>query len=298
MRPNTYLSTLWNTITSPKYYIDILNTKFGFSVRFLLVSYLLLAAVSGVLFALFDAADLQQKVDQSIQKVSTEFPANYSAEWNGLKIVPTSTAGATTTLTLPLPALREFQQSPPLLAQLNPTVTSVAEIAAHTQKPSFFFIGNHELYMSQPNDTWKTMPLTALLPTSSFHLDKQAVSQYIPSVQQQVDQSLKLLPFLISIVFFFLTLPLRLISMCLDTLLIYLVVRMTGLPISFKKAVQLSLHIMVVAEIISLLTATVAQDLPMFSLTFWLYTLIVYWQLRHIKALPLNVVGHQDKDRW
>ena len=82
----------------------------------------------------------------------------------------------------------------------------------------------------------------------------------------------------------------------IDSILIFFVIRVMGLPLGYKKVAQISLHVTVVAELLTVLTSNITRSVPMFSFACWGYTIFIYWNLRNVKALTANEVERLNKE--
>lgn len=292
MRPVTFLRTLYNTISSPSYYIDVLNVRFWFSVRFTIVSYLLLALLAAVLFTISDVPILEKSITTYIDEQVDRFPSDHTLAWNGLRLNSTFSE----TYTLPFPELPNLVNNPPLLLQLNTNVKDVADILTHSEEPSLFFVGERELYLSQLGGEWSSLPLNEILPASESELNKEQLTREKPQYIEVARTNIRRLPMLFPFFFFLVSFPLRMFNILLDTAVIFFTTKLLGYPLPFRKNFQISMHIAIAAELLTILTAQFATGLPMFTLTFWAYTVAVYWKLRHVQILPIDVLVDQDKD--
>lgn len=281
MRPETFIKSFIGTLTNPKYYVDVLNVRMWFSVRFLLLSYLVLSLLATVIFTLIDIPKLRQSLSTFITESAQQFPQQGSISWNGLSVE----MSGMDKYSLPFPNLPDAVGTPPTLLEVNPSVTDVNQISQSGDERSLVVIGEKTAYLAQPGGGWTDFPLTDLLSSDEFTISKESVTREAPSYQERLQTTLRALPFLFLAFFFFISFPLRLLTVVIDSLLIYFMIKISGLPLTLKKVIQLSMHIMVAAELITILTANFSSDLQMFSLAFWGYTFIIYWNLRHIKAL-------------
>jgi hypothetical protein len=198
---------------------------------------------------------------------------------------------------LKFPELPDLSGNPPLLAQIHPAVTNQKEIPSYSKHPSLLFVGQTEIYVAQPGGEWSTVSLGELLGTQSFSITKDFLQNEASQIRESAQQGTRLLPFIFPLFFFFISFPLRVLNVFLDTIVIYLCVKILGFPLNFKKTFQLSLHICVAAELATILTANFAKGLPMFSIAFWAYVVVVFWNLRHIQALPIDALVDREKDQ-
>src|ERR1700690_2872459 len=83
MKPRTYLHTFFNTLASPRYYIEILNLKMSFSWRFFLMSYFLLSILSTIFFITMDIPVWQKTATAFAQEIQTNYPDSLEFHWDG-----------------------------------------------------------------------------------------------------------------------------------------------------------------------------------------------------------------------
>ena len=237
--------------------------------------------LAAVFFTLLDIPILRHSLTTFITQSTQEFPEAGSISWNGLSM---SMSGMER-YSLPFPNFPDASGTPPTLLEVNPGITEVNQISQSGDERSLVVIGEKTVFLSQPGGGWTDFPLTDLLSSEEFTISKESVVREAPTYQDRLQTTLRALPFLFLAFFFFVSFPLRLLTVVIDSLLIYFMIKISGLPLTLKKVLQLSMHIMVAAELISILTANFSGGLQMFSLAFWGYTFIIYWNLRHIKAL-------------
>lgn len=286
MRPSTYFHALVNTFSSAQYYLDILNAKFSFSLRFFLVSYVFLAILAAIFFSVFDAPRYAQQFHNDLSQLENHFPADLNLAWNGQELKTTPAQP----ITLPYPSfLPKNDTLPTVFGIIDSSTNSPDETLKKMQTRSFFFVAQKKLFVTAGATSWSDMDLKDLPGfDTSFVIDKQSLPNFIKTWQTDFEDSLRLLQFVYPIMFFLVFLPVRFFQTFLDAILIFYFLRLAGNNFTFKKVYQLSLHLTVVAETIRILTGhLVGQfDIPMFSFAFWGYFFIVWLQLRNVRMIP------------
>lgn len=257
------------------------------------MSYILFTLLATALFTVLDVPKIKNTLDSYVSEQVHAFPEEHQLDWDG----STLRTNFTETYSLPFPKLPDLRETPPSLLQLNSAVNNHADIAQHLKQRSFFFVGSTQLFIAQPGGQWSAMPLTEVVQNTPVLLTRQTLEDQKQTYISDVESVVRLLPLVFPVFFFAISFPLRLLTVVIDTIILFLCARLMGFPLPFRKSLQISFHIMTVAELVTVLTAPISTDLPMFSITFWIYTLIVYWHLRHIQALPIGVVFDQDKDQ-
>lgn len=293
MHLSTFWHTFFNTLTNPKYYVDILNSRLRTTVRFLVMSYLLLSVLAASIVSLVELPKLTNSLQTYLNQVATEFPEQQELSWNGLQLtskVPGSQ------LILGFPYLPDTNGVPNRLLIVDTTIENANQIPSLKEdERSVFVIGKQRIFIAQPSGGWSDMLLTDVLTSDSFAISKASLVESLPDYQKQLTNLMRILPIVFFAFFFLVAFPLRVLNVLLDSLMVYLIVRLFRLPLGFKKVIQLSLHIAVAAELVAILTAQFSSGLPMFSIAFWGYMMLVYWQLRNVKALSLIEEVRQGK---
>jgi len=287
MRLETFLKTFASSISNPKYYVDVLNVRMWFTLRFLLCSYVLITLIAAVLFSIVDVPKLRGSLTSFITTGIDQYPKNQTISWNGLMV----NMSGSEKYSLAFPNFPDLQNAPAQLLEVNPSITEVTQISQTESQRSLVVIGKQTAYLAQPGGGWSELALTDILTSDTFEITSANLTTDRNMYLDRLNSTLRALPFLFTGFFFFVSLPLRLFSVLIDSILIYFMVRISNIPLSFKKVLQISLHVTVAAELLTVLTANFSQGLQMFSLTFWGYSFLIYWNLRHIKSLkPIETV--------
>lgn len=259
-----------------------------FTIRFLICSYVLMTLLGTFIFATIDLPKLRASLTNFITTGVDQFPQDLTISWDGLKL----TMDGATKYVLPFPKLPDAVDAPPKLLELNTSINEPQQISQTQSERSLVVIGAKTAYVAQPGGGWSDLPLTDLLDSNAFSITKANLTTDRQLYLDRLATTLRALPVLFIGFFFFVSFPFRILSVLLDTLLIFFMIKLSRLPLSLKKVAQISLHVTVAAELITVLTANFSNGLQMFSLAFWGYTFIIYWNLRHIKALtPTEAEG-------
>ena len=255
------------------------------------MSYILFTALATGMFIILDVPKIQSTLESYVSQQITAFPEYHQLDWDGTAL----RANFTETYPIPFPALPDLKETPPLFLQINPAVNSAAEIAQQLKQRSFFFVGSSQLFIAQPDNQWSAMPLSEVLQSTPALVTRQTLDDQKQTYISYLQSAVRLLPLIFPFFYLVVTFPFRLLTVVIDTVILFLCARLMGYPLPFKKTVQISFHIMTVAELVTVLTANFTTELPMFNITFWIYTVIIYWHLRHIQALPIGAVFDREK---
>ena len=289
MKLRTYCHALINTFSSALYYVDILNTKFSFSIRFFLISYFLLGIIGAKFFWSRVVPWLRNEIATSLEDFQQHFPPYLQVTWDGeqLQTVPTAP------LTIPYPQFVPSDGLPSELAIIN-----VLASAPPSSTPALLFVTKNTLFGFQGDNQWTELPLKDIPQLNqAFTITTETLPAFIDQAKHFSEQLLRFAAFAYPIAFVSVVAPLRLLSLLFESILLFFVLRLVNPFWTFRKIYQLSLHIAVVAETIQLVTTFFfhATALPMFTLAFWGYFMIILWQLRSVKLLPLRHVQRKKE---
>jgi len=270
-------------VSYPKYYRQILEKPFSFSITFLLTSYFLFTIFATVLFVLFDLPRIRSIVTQAESELQTHFPTDLEIHWDGQNLRSNNPQ----TLAIEFPSQLPKDSFPSSkLALLNTQVNETKQVADKAEASSLLFISSNTLYVSNSNSGWSELPLDQVIPNQPFTLNRQTLPSTIAYWKEVSNNLLQIAPFAYPVGFFLLTVPLRLVGLFVEAMVIFLLLRLINSQLSLGKIFQLLLHIGVIAELVQLVTASLTQtSLPMYSLTLWGYFLVILPSLRELKVL-------------
>jgi hypothetical protein len=283
MHPQTYVRSLWKTISESEYYIDVLNAPMWFSVRFFLISLGILGLLSGAWRAAYEVPRWRQSLEGDLYQVVEQYPADRVVRWE------TSTGLATTPtepLVVPYPSLWTLPKPYKTFGVVAPNITNQDQIAAAAPESSWWIVGQQELFLRSARDTsWQTFPLKDLPGfENSFVLTKDALTSAQPEIRTTLDETALLLQWLAVLggpAWLIVTTSLALVSHVLLAIFFFWAF---GYLLGPLKTLQISLHIAVVAQILQSVAdvLTPTSHLPLFTITFWIYLFILSWTLQHV----------------
>lgn len=282
MRPKTFLRTIKKTLTQPAYYFEIMQAKFWFVFRFFSLSLILLGLLMAVRFNQRSIPQLKTGFNQALAELKNNYPVELMIEWDGSKLELSTddpiTIGYPSNWPGILPA--EIEQ-PTQLAYLTDQDLTSDEINKEFTVDSWFVIDQDQLFVSDLNQGWNSQLLSPLFPEPRS-ISAENLDQFINEIQQTVESYLQAIQ-----ASSYFVIPLALIMTTLWTLLIesvilFLLFKLNRLGLNFGQTFKFSLQVGVVAELVNQLSIWLYPDLnwPMFSLTFWLVTIYVFWTQR------------------
>jgi hypothetical protein len=286
MRPLSYFRALWNTLTSPLYYIDILNAPLNFSVRFFLLSYFLLAVIGiGVFWTLF-LPQYQKDISRSFTELQENFPSDLRLTWDGQQLQ----ANSPNPIEVHYPSFFHWDALPASLGYINVHTSDPKQFSEQLPKKSMFVVTQDTLFINQNESGWSPLPLQEAPGFQQpFILDKASLSEFIPQWENFLTTTLRIVSVILPLFFMAILVPVRLVSILLEVILLFYVFQVMGKKFPFGKVYQLALHVLVVSEIVHLFsTFIIKTDLPMFEITFWAYFSIIILQLWKVVRLPIK----------
>jgi hypothetical protein len=287
-----FAKDFFNTLSSPQFYLDVLNTKVRRSVGFFVVSYFVLGFLATTLFATVDVPRYTSMLHNSFQELIQHYPDDLTFHWDG-KVLSSS---QTDVLQVPFPSFWQTQSAnadqslPTNLAMIDTSTTSVDDAVAKTTHASWVVFTQNQAYVTNNNGGWSSIDLTDLPGfQSTFTVDKNSLPNQLNSWEDGA-KSVALLAILAYPCIFPVGLMLsRVISLMINALLVSYFIRFIRRPIPFWKMFQLMLHISVAAELVAIVSSHLfwSARLPMFGLTFWLYTVVVLYELRNVRGVMM-----------
>lgn len=287
MKPRVYLFTLWNTLSSPQFYLGILNQKLSFSWRFFFTSYVLLSLISTVLFIVIDVPQWRQVSTNVAQQLVHNYPNNLIVRWDE-KTLSTQPAQA---LFVPYPQNVPQGNLPHRIAIINTQVTKIEDALPPNEEAPLSVITQNALYVSDLKGGWSSTPLQALPEFEKpFVINRENVPLLVTQAQKVVSQALIFTQIVYPALFFIFGSLVAILALAFNSFVIYFFVQLLGRPLSYNKVFQLSLHVGVVAELVQLVTRPIAttSELNMYGITFWLYMCLVLFTLRDVKQIYIS----------
>jgi hypothetical protein len=187
VKPRTFLHTFWQTISSPRYYLDILNAPLTFSARFFLMSYVLLSIVATGLFVFVDMPRIKQRTDQAIGEFQQHFPEDLEVRWTGEELQTNASSPAT----VRYPSFIDSKDLPANFGYVLPTVTEADQLAEKLPTSAWWAITPQKLFVSDRTGNWSEIPLKDLSDIDTpFSLTKSSLPSFIPTWQKMIDYTL------------------------------------------------------------------------------------------------------------
>lgn len=277
MRPKTYWHILKNSFSSSAYYLKIIKAPFWLSLRFFLLSMILLGISWATRINKRFIPNLQDQVLITLEQLEKNYPENLKITWTGkeLEIIPAEI------LEISYPENFEIDsQFPTLLAYISPDKLEINQFKDRFEHESLIVITPKELFINNLQDSWTQAPLSELLPTdtATTPLTKESLPNYLDQTKAFFINLLSLTKQINYLAMPLLILLIMLWMGLIESIFLFLFFKLNQINLNFKKTYQLSLHLTVVAETINQVTAWIYPQiqLPMFTLSFWIILIYVF----------------------
>lgn len=278
MRLKTYWHVLTQSLTSTSYYLELIKGRFGFSLRFFVISIIVLGLSTAARINHRQLPMINGQLMKSLKQLETNYPPDLELIWTGhqLEISPPQE------LAVPYPVATNqlLPELPSNLSYLVPEPKSIDEISYS----SLLVLTPDQLFVNDLRHNWTQADLKLFLPEERIVINQATLPQRLAQTETWLDQAFKQLKQANYVVSPLVLLILRSWVGLLHGVLIFLLLRLNQIKLEFRKSIQLSLHIIVMAEVVFQLSAWLYPQLtlPMFSLAFWL--ILVYILLSQRKG--------------
>lgn|GEM_PF-2771627 len=293
MQPKVYLYTLYNSFSSAKYYIEVLNTKLRFSFRFFLVSYFFLGILTFFLFHFFDLPRYKTSINAAFSELQNTYPADRIFNWDG----NTLSSQPTGPVVISYPASLRSSDFPQPLAVIDTTVKEPTATVKKLQKNPLVFISDQKVFFSSGPDSWSNSSLRDLnLPgfDHSFSLTKQSSPVFFTQWKNAVLQVLEKGQFVYPFFFIPILAISRLVSLLWECFIIYYFLRISRFGhFTFLKIYQIGLHVVIIAETAQIIITHLLPEtlFPTYSIVFWGFFILIFLQLKNVRVVALQKKG-------
>ncbi len=287
MKIRTYFQTLIKSISSPQYYLDVLNARFSFSLKFFLFSYFLLAIIATAFYIQFDIPHYKMIFKQNSDAIKQYYPDQLKLSWDGKELKQSGPELVEVSYPIGIP----HDGLPDKLAYIDASATSIDQITKLGKSNSLFAITKDTLYASRNEGGWSPLPLKETPGfQSAFTIDKTSLAHYLGIWETIFNSSLNAFTFIYPVAFFFWIGLLRLMTLAVNSVFVYYLLRLLGKNLPYKKVFQLGMHIIVVAGLLDILTSHVIPpnvEIGIYGVAFWLYLIVVLLSLWNVKNIVL-----------
>lgn len=286
MRLKTYLYSLKSSFSRVIYYYDVLRAPFAFSLKFFLFSYFIL----GILFSLKFNFITSQKIINFFnlleQKIISHYPYNLSLNYQNGEMVSKFLDNSNQKDTLQQEIILDnltFNQSKTQLSILIDTKNSYSLESLDKQDKisDNLIIASKAIYVQNSGIWTESSYQNLFYQVNNFSITGENLPMHLTSLRTYLIQGLNIF----KVIIFFLA-PLFLIGsnllLILDFLLLYFLVRINFHKFKFIKFIQVSLHTLVISELLNFIYHLFASDasFDIKSIAYWVITAYIFISLK------------------
>lgn len=258
---------LLGLLTSVEHYHQALRVRSWVYLAFFVLTYLWLGWLGGLQLRAQVMPLIREQLAQLSQQAITNYPADLQIDWDGRQLHVNRDQ-----LDVPYPFAfsNPDNQIPPLMAQFRNQPTTAAELQTQTPASWLVITPTEVLVFSQPD--WNHLALTELPGMEhAFSLTQSNVVTLAPQLAANTYSLLRRLSWAVVAAAPLGLMVLRGWTILLDSLLIWLLLKLYGVKAPFVGVVQLGLCIGITAQLISQLAGLLYPDmtLPLFAISFW-----------------------------
>lgn len=285
---------LRQTFTDVSFYKEIPTLETKLSIKFFLLSMLLLGLFRTARFVKVTVPQNKQLIEQSLTEIETYYPEDVLIEWDTqiLKMYHTdATNGGKSAIneykftypaTFSEEKLQESGFPENFGAYINQDVVST-EPNESAFSNTFFLLTQKEFLINSAQNEWQAFPYQDLPGADqAFQIDKTNIADVTQMAKNTLFGALQMIQELSWLVLPLLTILFRVFSTAVLALFALFLARINTLQLSYKNVFQISLHLAVVAESIDFLIMLLYpnQHLSWFSLSFWIlfFYVLLTWK--------------------
>lgn len=287
-------SLLLKTFTDVHFYKTLIHTPLKDSLVFFVLCMIFLGLIRTSIFVTSTLPQEEKNIHQSIDILEREYPENLVIVWDTRKLTfQERSPGSDTFIILDQylfqypTVLTENQENiaglPKNFGQYlqNDDLSEVEKTALY--QDNFFLLTETDLLLSSSKGEWTAFPLKELPSAENqFQISKSNIPQILNMVKEEISGTFSFIKEMSWVVIPVLLLLFRAASLAILSLFAYFLARLNTLSLTYKKCYQISLHLGVVAECISIVIQQLypKQNLNWFSMSFWVLFFYVLFTLR------------------
>lgn len=287
----TFWHALLGSLTNLNYYVEVLNTRFKFSLKFVAAFYLLLGIILTGIFTFKDLVEFSLIIDQTRDELLERYPNNLTFDWNGSELYSSSSEK----IQVPFPAaIDPVESAPQYLAEINTATDTAPENVS-----AVIYLNKNKMYINSFQGTWSDSPLVDLIGKTPQHIDRMSIQNLAENSKKTQQEVLEILPWLALPFFTIGMFLLRLLVIAFNSIIVQFLFQITNKPLTYKKVFQLSMHALVPVELIHQISYLTDPHLPipMFNISYWFIMSLLLWHLRYLKILQFEIKREKNKKK-
>jgi hypothetical protein len=278
MLPLTYWRTLVGSISNPHYYRESLPKSWWFSLRFFLISMMIIGLVLSAAIIKINFPQYQSQLKDIVQELANNFPADLELKWEQNQLTSNYSAPILVNYPSTFQPPTEFPEKALIILPNHNDQSVPQDVPAS----SLMVANQSQLFLTDFKGNWSHIPLADLPGLEQpLTLNQQTLPQFQENMNLFIDSSLQTSRHILPI-----ALPVVIVVTQFFDSLFYALIGFIGLRFfskqhTFRRIWQISLHLCVIAFALSQLAAYLypKNELPLYALTFWILFSLVSWNL-------------------
>lgn len=272
MRPTTFVKTFIRSATSIEYYRSVLVAPAWFTVRFFLLSFGIYGVIVGYTLAQEFKTTLFRELDPTLATIKENFPEDGYIFWGeeGLEVRPDP-------FIVLLPETLSEAPSKRLAIVLTGEEAQPSSKLTADDSEVLAVVAKKTLYLDNQEGGWEKAELTEALGKEQLLINETTLPSILDRAKEAVLAFYPVLEKMIwggSVLFLLVS---GIFNGFFNGSILFLLSKLTAHKLSFKKAVQLSLHLLVPLQGVDLLARKLYPEanVPILLIGFWI--LIAYF---------------------
>ncbi len=276
------VKSLIRSISDTRFYSQLADRSVFSAVAFFTIFTTITSSFSGYRFITQTLPGLADQANQDLELIKETYPVTYQVTWDGAKLA----ANFTQPLIFDYPAVfgEPVERLPKVFLTYVPAEGDPGNLAQNLEQSTYLLLSNTSLAFTDFNGGWSTTALPDLLTDhTSFAITKDSFDSYIVAQQEQLRQVLSSAQPVIFGSYVFLGYLSQLLMTIVYTAMTLFMTTIYKLNLSFAHLLKISLHLMVLAQVLDLLIRLLypSLDWSMLSLSFWSMMVFVVISLQH-----------------
>lgn len=260
-------------LTSTDYYRFVLYQPFWDVVRFYAVFLALLAGMMTLFYWSSVRFQLYSMVETTISELEAGYPSDLKIEWTGSELHASI-----------IPLFVSFPSTAPQFLKDQATYLAIYTATESATPPAstLFLVTPQQLHDVEEGRISGGVQLADFLGSDTFTITEQNLPTFMDRAVDMSRSAISALGFVYPIGAYLLLWISSLYVAVFETVIIFVLIKLQGIRLSFRQLFQLSLTILVPAQIINTVT-TLAQlhtPISMLTLSFWILFIFIFFSIQ------------------
>jgi hypothetical protein len=282
MKNLTFWKKIVITFVDAPSYSFLMKESFRSTLLFFALMMILISPLYGLKVVFITIPSIIEKTTTTLQEFSKVYPEGTTVTWDQSQLL----VSPADTYSLEYPSFFEAdelglpQHSATFISEeLNPN-----QFSGKLDPLPFLVVTPRFVYLQDNSESWSSYPLNQLLGLNqNFEITKESLESQSASAINQLTSSLQKSKWIIFLLSPLVVLITTIFKSTVQVLLAFvIVVKLQKDKLTFRKFTQLSLHVIIIATTIDLITGLLYPDQPLhvFTASYWMLMLYVMYTLK------------------